>query len=93
MDAIYQAKFPHVRGAAVSESVFAVSNAIIIPSSCLLNAELTALSIDDARVTGAPKGIINARIYKDWLEIFLIVLEAHVIQNPVILTSILLSRM
>lgn len=71
--------------AAVSASGFAVSPLIILPGVRLLKTELAALSIDGARVTGAPKGFSNATIFKDWLVIFSTVLEAQGIQKPVIL--------
>nr|CCA27457.1 PREDICTED: similar to conserved hypothetical protein [Albugo laibachii Nc14] len=71
--------------AAVSASGFAVPPLIILPGVRLLKTELAALSIDGARVTGAPKGFSNATILKDWLAIFSTVLEAQGIQKPVIL--------
>nr|CCA27473.1 hypothetical protein ALNC14_136170 [Albugo laibachii Nc14] len=71
--------------AAVSASGFAVPPLIILPGVRLLKKELAALSIDGARVTGAPKGFSNATIFKDWLPIFSTVLEVQGIQKPVIL--------
>nr|CCA24691.1 conserved hypothetical protein [Albugo laibachii Nc14] len=53
--------------AVVSASGFAVPPLIILPGVRLLKTELAALSIDGARVTGAPKGFSNDTIFKNWL--------------------------
>ena len=93
MDAEDQAQLPHVRGGDVSASDFSGTPLIIFPGVRRLKTELAALSIDGARVSGAPKKFSNAEIFKHWLAIFFTMLEAKVFKSQLFRRWITLPRM